>query len=191
VPETTTHTQVVYEQHLGGRVRLSGSVFHTHIDQLISEAGGQDDIFFVNSPRIEATGAAGELEMRWPNGVVARGSYSHQLVEEAHAETRLSNAPRHLAVANLMFPFAGRRGTIGASLTHVGSRLTTLRRLLEPATLTNLTARFRPVGSRLSLVASVYNLFDVRHAHPVGAEFRQDSLIQAGRSASARVVFGF
>lgn len=190
-PETTRNTEVVYEQYLGGRVRLSGSVFHAHIDHLISEAGAGDDIFFVNSPRVEATGAAGDLEIRWPNGLLARAGYSNQRVEEHDSSEPLSNAPRHLGVASLVVPFSARRGTVGVNLTYVGPRMTTHATMLEATTLTNLTLRFRPVGSRLSLAASVYNLFDVRHAHPVGREFRQDAIAQARRGASVRVVFGF
>jgi outer membrane receptor protein involved in Fe transport len=112
-------------------------------------------------------------------------------VEEHDSSEPLSNAPRHLGVASLVVPFSARRGTVGVNLTYVGPRMTTHATMLEATTLTNLTLRFRPVGSRLSLAASVYNLFDVRHAHPVGREFRQDAIAQARRGASVRVVFGF
>jgi len=44
---------------------------------------------------------------------------------------------------------------------------------------------------RTTLAASIYNAFDVRYAHPVGLEFRQDVIEQDGRTFAVRATVGF
>lgn len=57
--------------------------------------------------------------------------------------------------------------------------------------LSNLTATYRPTGSRFSIGASLYNLFDATYMYPVGTEFVQGAIAPDGRTAAARVTVRF
>ena len=54
-----------------------------------------------------------------------------------------------------------------------------------------MTWRYVPQSFRGAIAASLYNAFDIRYAHPVGAEFVQDLIGQDGRTFSLRLTVGF
>lgn len=53
---------------------------------------------------------------------------------------------------------------------------------LPSHTVANVTLQVTPAGSKWTLGASVYNLFDRAYADPAGTEHLQDTLAQDGRS---------
>ena len=57
--------------------------------------------------------------------------------------------------------------------------------------LTNVHVSFLPPRGRLTLAVRVTNLMDRRYAHPVGLEFRQQSILQDGRGVSLRAIVRF
>ena len=63
----------------------------------------------------------------------------------------------------------------------MGERLTVARASLPSHSVANLSLQVTPPSSRMSVSASVYNLFDKSFADPGGPELRQDTLLQDGR----------
>ena len=57
--------------------------------------------------------------------------------------------------------------------------------------LSNFTATYRPIKWPIVVGVSIYNLFDIARADPVGVEFRQASIPQDRRTAAVRLTVKF
>ncbi len=191
-PESLSTIEGVFEQYIGGRLRFTATIFGTTIKQLITQgADPNGDVVFSNRDRVRATGGEVEAEARFANGVLVRGSYSHQHVTDVLTDDEFANVPRHLGVINIAVPLAARAWTLATDAAYVGQRLTLAGRRLDGAWVTNANIVFRPRGSRATVSAGVMNLFDTSYANPVGAEFVQDAIGQNGRTAMAKVTVRF
>ncbi len=191
-PESLSTIEGVFEQYLGGRLRFTGTIFRTAIKDLITQGEFVDGaITFLNRDRARANGGELEAEARFANGVLVRGSYSHQRVTDGNTGDPLANAPRHLAGVNVAVPLAARAVTLASDMTYVGSRLTLAGLQVDGAWVANANVRFRPRGSRMTISAGVRNLFDTEYTHPVGVEFVQHAIEQNGRTAIARMTVRF
>ena len=125
-PERLTTSEVVFEQYLSGRVRLTASAFFTRIDDLIDQTGNTveiaptstfegivptttvEEIVHVNRGSASAMGVEGEAEYRSASGVLARGSLVAQRATDRAEGQSLSNAPEHLGTLQLAVPLATR-----------------------------------------------------------------------------------
>ncbi|BCS32494.2 hypothetical protein TBR22_A17090 [Luteitalea sp. TBR-22] len=189
-PETLRTGEVVAERYVGGRLRLSTSVYVTRIEKLISQVAIGDSATYANASSAHAVGAEFEAERRWVNGVLLRGSVVAQDTDDGTTHERLSNSPGMLGLFRLESPIVTRRATLALDWQYVGERHSDLGAIADAYALTNLTFRVTPRGLRGSIAASVYNLFDVSYADPVGAEFRQELIGQDGRTFSLRITLG-
>jgi outer membrane receptor for ferrienterochelin and colicins len=194
-PETLRTGEVVVERYIGGRLRLTAAAYRTRISRLVSQYGDIDErTWYDNGATVRAIGAEFEAERRWTSGLVVRGSVTAQRAEEGEGDAAraLSNSPGTLGTFRLETPVVTRLATVAVDWQYVSDRLTDRGAVADAYALTHLTWRYTPRGLRSgAFAASIYNLFDVRHAHPVGAEFRQDVLWQDGRTFSVRATFGF
>jgi outer membrane receptor protein involved in Fe transport len=103
----------------------------------------------------------------------------------------VSNAPHRLATLQVAMPVWRRRVQLASETMFTSQRLNGAGDPLSGYWLSNLTATYRPAGSRFSIGASLSNLFDATYMHPVGAEFVQGAIAQDGRTAAARVTIRF
>jgi outer membrane receptor for ferrienterochelin and colicins len=191
-PESLKTAEGVFEQYIGGRLRVTGTLFTTTISQLITQTLASDgSIVFNNRDRVRARGAEVEAEARWPNGILVRGSYSYQRVRDDETGEELVNAPRTLGVINVAVPVIGRGLTLATDAGYVGRRFTLSGQTVDGVWVTNMNAVLRPRGSRLTVSAGIMNLFDRRYGNPVGAEFKQDLIEQNGRTAMAKLTVRF
>jgi iron complex outermembrane receptor protein len=190
-PEIVRTTEVVAERHVHKRLRLSASVYHTHIEGLIDPAYLDDGrITYTNSEFIHSRGVELEGESRWPSGLLVRGSIAMQ---RAHSETMgaLSNSPGQLGTLQFALPFWRRQLVMATDTTYVSSRLTVGGERLPDYWQSSVTATYRPLRWPIVVGATVYNVFDDDIDHPVGVEFRQVALRQDGRTAALRVTVKF
>jgi len=190
-PEIVRTTELVFERHLGKRLRIGASGYHTHIDGLIDPVYLNDGRFtYVNSEFIHSRGVEFEGESRWPSGLLVRGSVA---LQKASSETvgALSNAPGTLGTLQFALPFWRRQLVLANDSTFVSSRLTVGGERLPDYWLANLTATYRPLRWPIVVGATVYNAFDQEIDHPVGLEFRQAALRQDGRTAALRLTVKF
>jgi iron complex outermembrane receptor protein len=190
-PEVARTTEVVVERHIGNRLRVSASAYHTHIDGLIDPVTLDDGrITYVNSEFVHSRGVEFEGESRWPSGLLVRGSIAMQ---RAHSETmgELSNAPGQLGTLQFALPFWRRQLVLASDTTFVGSRLTVGGQQVPDYWLSNVTTTYRPLRWPIVIGATVYNVFDDDIDHPVGVEFRQTALRQDGRTAALRLTVKF
>ena len=190
-PEVVRTAEVVVERHLGKRLRVSASGYHTHIAGLIDPVYLDDGrITYTNSESVRSRGVELEGESRWPSGLLVRGSLA---IQRARSETlgALSNAPGQLGTLQFALPFWRRQLVMASDTIFVASRLTVGGERLPDYCLSNLTATYRPLRWPIVVGASLYNAFDQEISHPVGVEFRQTALRQDGRTAALRVTVKF
>ena len=185
-PERLQTTELVFEQYLAGRVRVTAAAFFTQIAELIDQAD-TDAVYHVNRGRADARGVELEAEHRSAGGVLVRGSVVFERTIDADTNMVLSNAPRRLATLQVAVPVLSRQLTAALDTTMVGERTTFAGPPVSRYTLSSLTATWRPNQKRYFVQAAVRNLFDARYADPVGTEFVQPSIVQDGRTAGVKV----
>jgi outer membrane receptor protein involved in Fe transport len=191
-PESLRTTEFVLEQYFKGRVRVAMSAYYTRIHDLIDQTtAGNGAVTHVNQESVHARGVEVEAEGRWPSGLLVRGSVAIQDADNVEIDDTLSNAPAHLASIQAALPVWRRQLQFASETTFTSQRLNGAGDALSGYWLSNLTATYRPAGSRFSIGASLYNVFDATYMHPVGAEFVQGAIAQDGRTATARVTVRF
>ena len=190
-PETLQTGEIVAERYVGGRLRLAASVYASRIKGLISQFETADFNWYANGGTVRSQGVEFEAERRWVNGLVLNASLTAQHTRDGETAARLSNSPGRLATVRAEAPLFTRRATMAVDWESVSSRLSNRGVVAAPYTLTHLTWRYVPQSFRGAIAASLYNAFDTRYAHPVGAEFVQDLIGQDGRTFSLRLTVGF
>jgi iron complex outermembrane receptor protein len=190
-PETIRTYEGVLEQYLGERDRLSVSVYRYAVSDLISEvADSEGELFFENVARVSAHGAEIELERKYDNGALIRGSYAWQETTNADTGQTLSASPKQLVKLNLSAPLRS-WGSLGAEL-QFQSRMRNLDGSFDRAfTIANVSLQTRPLAAGLELAAGVYNLFDTRYAYPGAEENTQPSIVQDGRTFRIKITRRF
>jgi outer membrane receptor protein involved in Fe transport len=191
-PEHLRTSEIVYEQYLGGTLRLTATAYVTHAKNLISQVQGQEGLYyFVNAEQAESRGVEAEAERRWSSGVLVRGSVVAQRTVDPITDVELSNSPQHLGLIHVSAPMWSRQLTAAAESQYVGERFSSLGNHVPGGWLTNLNLTWVRPQHPLSLSARVANVFDREYAHPVGFEFRQDVIPQDGRTISVRATLRF
>jgi outer membrane cobalamin receptor len=191
-PESLRTTELVLERFIRRRIRLAVSGYYTTIadliDQTLSDTG---EVTHVNSESARARGVEVDAEGRWPSGVLVRASFSLQDAHDARTGAVMSNAPHQMATLQFSVPTWRRQLRLASDTTYTAWRQTASGGRLPGYTLTNATVRYEPLRGPLTIGASVYNVFDRSHAHPVGLEFVQPSIEQNGRTFAVRASVGF
>jgi iron complex outermembrane receptor protein len=191
-PEHLRTSEIVYEQYLGGTLRLTATAYVTHASRLISQVQGQDDLYyFLNGDAAESRGVEAEAERRWSSGVLLRGSVVAQRTHDPDTDVELSNSPRHLGLVHVAAPMWSRQLTLAGESQFVGERFSSFGNHVPGGWLTNLNLSWVRPHHPLSLSARVANVFDREYAQPVGFEFRQDVIPQDGRTISLRATLRF
>jgi len=191
-PEALRTTEVVFEQYLRGRLRLTIAGFYTDIEDLVEQVETEDgSVFHINRGTASSKGIEFEAEYRATGGTLIRGSAVVQRAYDEDARETLSNAPSWLATLQVARPFASRQITLALDSTLVGSRLTVSGKPLDAFVRSNLIATWRPRSQPFYLQTGVYNLFDHAYADPVGSEFVQDAIPQDRRTLAVKLGVGF
>jgi outer membrane receptor for ferrienterochelin and colicins len=183
-PETIKTAQVVLEKYFWQHATLSASGYYNWIDQLISQSTDPANglVHFTNLEGIRSKGMEFQFSDKRPSGWEERLSYT---VQESHSSLDgdpLSNSPRHLAKANLIVPWFGKKLFTSFEGQEISRRLTVANTEIGGAFVANATLYSQQLPGRLRLSASLYNLFNKHYADPVGQEFKQPSIMQDGRT---------
>jgi len=190
-PEHLRTSEIVYEQYVGGTLRLTATAYVTRARNLISQVPNSVDYYFLNGDRADSHGVEAEAERRWSCGVLVRGSIVAQRTENPVTDVELSNSPRHLGLVHVAVPMWDRQLTLAGESQYVGERFSSFGNHVPGGWLTNLNLTWTRPHHPLSLAARVTNVFDRAYAHPVGFEFRQDVIPQDGRAVSVRATIRF
>jgi iron complex outermembrane receptor protein len=182
-PETIATTELVWQQDMGARLRLTADGFDNQIANLIDEQTDPSNglIFFANAGKARSHGVELELAGRIVKNIEGRVSYSFQHTADSATGIGLTNSPQHLAKAVVIWPLAHRRLFLGSDIQYVSARKTLTGSEVRPFAIANVTLTSREFAGGFQLSGSVYNLFNRIYSDPVGAEIREPALPQNGR----------
>ena len=195
--ETLRATELAVEWRALPHLRLAGSVYRYTVSDLIEQQvdAGSGLLVFNNVGAVKAQGVELEADYVDASGWRLRASWAGQRARDGSGSgdgnAQIGNSPASLTKLNLSLPLPSWQSRIGLEWQRVGERLTVARASLPPHSVANLSLQVAPPSSRLSLSASVYNLFDKAFADPGGPELRQDTLLQDGRQWRLQLALQF
>ena len=182
-PEAIRTHELAWEQYVGEWLRTSISAYRSSASDLIVLGVLDEDagnFAFANQGGMTAKGLEFEAEVRTGRGIQAVGSAVFQRsVDEAGAPT--VNWARQVAETRASGPLPWDASTWAAEVHHVGTRPTLLGTSVPSYTLAHVAVITR-LSNRLSLQASVRNIFNRRYFDPASAEHLQDAIEQNGRT---------
>jgi outer membrane receptor for ferrienterochelin and colicins len=180
------------EQGLGEHFKLSGSVFQSRIENLISlVTDPNDNAQYQNSDRERATGTEIELAGQWAGGVKGTASYSYTNVQDLVDYDASSNSPQHLAKLNLVVPVVQQRLFASLNAQYTSSRETLAEHTVSGFPIFNVTLLGHTLGKHLDLSTSVYNILDKKYFDPGRPEDVQDAIQQDGRNFRIKITGRF
>lgn len=195
-PETVRTYELAYEQELGYGLRSSLSLFYSEIEDLISFQGGRFD----NLNGAESKGIETGLSGQWRGGWQGQLSYTFQETTETETGSLLTDAPKHLAKANLVVPLWREKIFAGLEFQFTSKRQTarvdTTGLTLEGDDVPeygifNFTLFSRNLIGGLDGSISIYNLLDQAYGDPSTSFHRQDIIPQDGRTFRVKLTYRF
>ncbi len=192
-PEMIRNVEGVVEQSLGERVTLTGDVFHSWIDNLITlETNSADgNSVYLNSQHVDATGVEFEFNARLAGGIQGTASYSYTVAQQPPPLETLPNSPRHLGKLNLSVPVIRQRLFASVDAQYTSSVQTLAGNTISGFGVFNATALGHAVGKHLDISASAYNLLDKKYFNPGRPEDPEDAIQQDGRTFRVKVTAHF
>jgi outer membrane receptor for ferrienterochelin and colicins len=192
-PETIRNVEGVVEQSLGERVTLTGDVFHSWIENLITvETNSADgNEIYRNAQRVNATGAEFEINARMAGGLLGTASYGYTVAQQPPPLETLPNSPRHLGKLNLSVPVIRQRLFASVDAQYTSSVQTLAGNSISGFGVFNATALGHAFGKHLDVSAGVYNLLDKRYFNPGRPEDPEDAIQQDGRTFRVKLTAHF
>ncbi len=192
-PEKIHTEEFVWEQDLGADFRLSASAFANQFFDLIDQQVDPKTGFIVyeNSESAHSRGFEVEFGGKIPSGIEGRVSYTLQKTLDTATGQWLSDSPAQLAKANVIFPLAHRKLTLGFELQYTGSRWTPVGTQVGSYVVSNLTLTSREFARGFRVSGSVYNVFNSPYSDPVGAEIVGSAVQQNGRDFRIQLTHTF
>jgi outer membrane receptor for ferrienterochelin and colicins len=194
LPEKIKTYEVVYEQYFGDRFRATATGFYYKISNLINQTDtfpGSGVTVFENLEKVESRGLELELENKWDNGVEGRISCTLQRTNDMQTNETLSNSPEQLAKLTIAVPLVRDKIFAGLEEQYMSKRKTIASGYTRDFYLSNLTLYSRRIMKGFELSASIYNLFDVKYGDPVSADFKQQTILQDGRTYRLKLTYAF
>jgi outer membrane receptor protein involved in Fe transport len=191
-PERIRTRELVIEHHVSGESRITASLFHNTVSDLITQTLDPADnlLIYRNLSRAVTRGAEIEYERLWQSGAKLRTSYTLQRATDDASGLMLANSPRQVGKLNLSMPFIRNNWVTGIEAQYVGRR-NTLAAETGAYCVANWSFYLVNVAQGLDVSASAYNLFDRRYADPVGEELVQDAIRQDGRNFRVKLIYRF
>ena len=189
-PETIRTQEVVLEQYLGQKYRISLSAFHNDIEGLITQGTDEDGLIrFRNADQLKANGIDLELEGKWANGLQGQFGYTLQRSEDPQTHLPLSNSPRHLAKLNLRAPLFGGKLIPGLTFLYTSRRKTLGEEYASGFLLPSFTLSSGKFLKNFDASVSVYNFTNRIYGDPGAEEHLQPVILQNGRTVRAKLTF--
>ncbi len=191
-PENMTTYELVWEQRLTDRLRLSATGYYYEIEDLISLTRMPNGfLMFKNVENVQAKGLEFELDSRWPGGIEGRVSYCLQRTEDERSGNMLPNSPKQMVKLNVLCPLIQHKLTAGTELQYLSPRRTLRDNKTQDALIANLTFHAPNVVKGLDVSAGVYNLLDQDYGDPGSAEHLQDIIQQNGINFRLKITYSF
>jgi len=191
-PERVKATEVVWEQYLQNRFRLTVTGFNYPIRELISAAdAGGGAIQYRNADAVDLRGADLTIRRRSAWGLEGGVNYGFQRSTNGDPAIPSINSPSHLGRAFFSAPLIRHALFASIDLQYVSSRRTLAGQRAAAYAVSNLTILSRRVGNNWDVSASIYNILNRKYGDPGGIEHRQDILQQDGRQFRVKAGYTF
>ncbi len=192
-PEKIRTEEFFWEQDVGADFRISASAFANQFADLIDQQIDRKNDFIVyeNSESAHSRGFEVEFGGKIPSGIEGRLSYMLQKTADTATGPGLSDSPAQLAKANVIFPVARRKLTLGFELQYTDSRRTVVGTQVGSYVVSNLTMTSREFARAFRVSGSLYNVFNSPYSDPVGAEIVGSAVRQNGRDFRIQLAHTF
>jgi iron complex outermembrane receptor protein len=190
-PETIKTYELVYEQYLDRRYRISASAYYYDVNELITQTQtALGDQYFANLDEVRAMGLELEAEGKFDSGIQLTMSYTLQKAKDAVSGMQLSSSPRHLAKAHVTVPLHAQL-LASLELQYNGASRTIRGARADDFLLTNLTLLSEKVLRGLEVSVGIYNVLDQRYSYPGSGDNIQDVIEQNGRTVQGKLTYRF
>jgi len=186
-PERIRTAELVWEQRHSADFHTTVSVFDYRMRDLLEQVYDQTTqvLQYQNLSQMEARGVSAEARAQLGRGSSLFANWAYQRARDVGTDLVSVNSPSHLLRAGV-----STRGLFGSRVSgtvhHDTSRRSIRGTQIDGFTVVNLILASPSIGGgTVSLV--VRNLFDAAYAVPAGAEHRQISIPQDGRTLRIRV----
>ncbi|HEY5657449.1 MAG TPA: TonB-dependent receptor, partial [Myxococcota bacterium] len=144
-PETITTWEVIWDQALGGNLRLVTSLYQYEIEDIISPIDVSTGVLqYQNLGTVESRGAEVMLQARLENGILGHVGFSVLRAEDADTGSRIENSPKYLGNLAVSVPLFAQKLTLSGELQAVGGRKTLSDTEVGASFNTNLILRYKP-----------------------------------------------
>ena len=192
-PESIKTYELVVEQFIGDRLRLTAAGFYNKIENLISQVADPADglLVYQNISEASTEGLEFELEHKGEKGGSRRVSYAIQEARDRSTGERMENSPRHLAKINLIEPLVREKLFAGVDVQYVGPRKTVKGSVAGGFVIANVTLFSLRMIRDMEVSGTVYNVFDKSYGDPGSTEHVQDIIEQDGRTYRVKLTYRF
>lgn len=210
-PEVIYSAEAEFSQHVTPTVSTTWSTWantvHNLIDSVVVANGDYHPTRFSNMPLpVVAYGSDVTIRRDWRQGWMIEGNFGVQHAEYLQSSSfsdlvtlavtdqgqHMANFPARSAGLRAVAPIMARQLTLGTRFTYIDSRWTRydpsnneMQSQTNAAVLWDLVLSGEEQRVGIGYYLGAYNLFDWRYSLPVGFEFKQQTMPQAGRAVVA------
>ena len=180
------------EHYINNNLKISLSLYQNETTNLIglnSDING--DIFYDNIEKVNAHGSDLEVEYISKSALRIRSSYSYVDTKIKSTGEALTNSPKNSFNLNLSKPIFNKKANLGFELQYISDRKTPQGDIAKAYNISNITISSNELFDRLTLSASIYNMFDKEYSDPASEEHIQSSITQDGRTYRVKATYEF
>jgi outer membrane cobalamin receptor len=187
-PEHIETLELIAQRFIGGGVQVSASAFQNSLTHLKNQHLDPVDSLYVfdNRGAIQSKGLELGLNVNRGHGLTGQLSYSLQRTDDPVTGIDLTNSPEQIVQAELRSPIFGSGTIASVDAQYMSTRSTLAGTVAGSHVLTNLSLFAPRTFGRFDLSATVYNVFGIAYADPVGDGFSQPTIQQDGRNLRVR-----
>ena len=190
LPERVRTVEGLWDQKLKAKLSLSMSVFHTGINDLISQVGDAGTaLMFENQKGTSTNGIESEVRAQVGRSSLIDASYTFQESRDQNTRLLLSNSPRSLGKLNAKTRLPRISWTASANAQYVSRMLTIGGTSVSPYSLVNAEILSPTLRKHMSVSLNAYNLLDKQYSDPAPGFYQQQSIAQDGRSLRLKVMY--
>ncbi len=191
-PEKINTIEFIAEQRFFRDLYGFFSIYNYNVNDLIDQKFNSADssLQYQNLNNVSATGFEVDLNYSTSSGMRAFLRYSYQYAKDVTLNSHLSNSPKHLLKAGLVYPFFN-SFFCATELIYENGRLTVQGTKTEDLFLVNLTLTSNTLFNLVKTSLNIKNLFNTTYKYPGGFEHIQPSITQDGRTFFLQVQIDF
>jgi iron complex outermembrane receptor protein len=191
-PDRIDTVELVAQRFVARGLQVTASAFRNRLSDLVVQEFDPIDsrIAYHNAETILSRGAELGLEMNRGHGPTGQVTYSLQRTEDVATGIELTNSPRHMATLRVLAP-AGRLFSAGLDSQFVSERRTLAGRTAPAFAIVNASLLSARVFRLADVSVTVYNVFGASYGVVASAGYRQDVIVQDGRSLRVKTTLRF